>query len=190
MNTITDVGKKIKKIRAQKRLTLRDVATKAGVSATLISDIERGKTSPTIKSLSKISTALDEKIVYFIEDEKNREISLTKKNERATFLNETGDRRLEIISSGISNSKLFMVEVTYLPGGEESKSQTFTGEKCGVVLEGAINVTLDGDRHYLDTCDTIHFDAEIEHSIKNITDKEAKVLWTITPKPPSGILKF
>ena len=70
-----EIGRRIKKMREEHHLTLKNVEAKAGISATHISEIERGKTSPTIGALIRIADALGKDPAYFIEDEELRDVS-------------------------------------------------------------------------------------------------------------------
>ena len=65
----TVIGERLRECRKRQRLTLKAIENLAGVSATHISEIERGKTSPTIGALSKIAHALGKDITFFVEDE-------------------------------------------------------------------------------------------------------------------------
>ncbi len=53
-----ELGKRIKQLRLSQGFTLKDIESKVGVSATHVSEIERGKTSPTVGALAKIASAL------------------------------------------------------------------------------------------------------------------------------------
>ena len=67
-----NVGKKLKTIRHEKELTLRELSQQSSVSHTQISDIERGLTSPTIKTLLKLMSALRQDVSFFFVDKKSR----------------------------------------------------------------------------------------------------------------------
>src|SRR5690625_7145470 len=65
-----DIGKQIKKLRLEREMTLKDVSEKTGLSIGFLSQVERGKSSITLQSISKISDALEVSRSYFFEDEK------------------------------------------------------------------------------------------------------------------------
>ena len=181
-------GRRIKKIRSEKQMTLRDVARRAGVSATLISDIERGKTSPTIKSLSKISRALDESIVLFIEDSLATELCVTTPKERATVVSDRGELVMTSMSAGISSSHLAIVEATYQPHSKSPAPLVHHGEKCGLVLKGELEVELKGQVHRVSAGSSIHFKADHPHTISNPLDEPTRVLWVVTPRLTTPVL--
>ena len=179
-----EVGKRIKKVRDQKRMTLRDVARKASVSATLISDIERGKTSPTINSLSKISLALDETIVHFIQDTWTQEVAHTDRKNQVTVISDRGEVQMTTLSGGISGGKLDFIEVVYRPGTEALRQLVHHGEKCALVVEGELEVTVEDNVFHVQEGETIHFNAEYPHTVRNASPGETRVLWVATPRLP------
>lgn len=70
MSVTINVGKKIKAIREERNLTLRKLSLESKVSPTQISEIERGLTSPTIKTLMKLLSALEQDTSFFLDIEK------------------------------------------------------------------------------------------------------------------------
>lgn len=178
----TEVGRRLREIRSQKQMTLRDVARRAGVSATLISDIERGKTSPTINSLSKISRALDEAIVHFIEEPGSREIAHTTRRDRVTVISDRGEVQMTSLSAGIASGKMDVIEAVYPAGSSTDRTMTHHGEKCGLVLEGELSVAIVGNVYSVRPGEAIHFRGTLEHSVSNIYNGETRVLWMTTPR--------
>ena len=68
MDDRSELGKRVKKVRESMHLTLKNIEARAGISATHISEIERGKTSPTLGALIRISKALGKEPAYFVEE--------------------------------------------------------------------------------------------------------------------------
>ncbi len=184
----TEVGKRIKQKRSERKMTLRDVAQKAGVSPALISDIERGRTSPTINSLSKISKALDAPIVHFIEDDSAAEIVVTTPKDRVTVISDLGDAELSAISSGFTSSLLDVIEVQYQEGFISRELMVHHGEKCGLVLEGEIAVDIVGRTLRVKSGSAIHFHADRPHSVTNLAAGISRVLWITTPRLNTPVL--
>ncbi|MCK4409672.1 MAG: helix-turn-helix transcriptional regulator, partial [Candidatus Eisenbacteria sp.] len=86
MPTTEEVGKRLKEVRRQKEMTLKEVAQSSGMSPTHISEIERGKTSPTVGALRKIAGALGKDTAFFVEDLPLPRVSVVKKEDRETVL--------------------------------------------------------------------------------------------------------
>lgn len=184
----SEVGKRIKRSRSLKNMTLRDVANKAGVSATLISDIERGKTSPTIKSLTKISHALDETIVHFIEDRKSREVTHSSVDDRVTVVNEKINARHTSLTKKIANGRLEVLEARYENGAKSRKPLSHFGEKIAILVEGKLEVTIEDRVYKLSSGDTLYFNSELPHVVSNPAEEPARVLWVITPISRSPVI--
>ena len=66
MSLKVDLGRRIKELRQRQNLTLKQIEARVDVSATHVSEIERGKTTPTIGALSKIASALDVEPTFFL----------------------------------------------------------------------------------------------------------------------------
>jgi len=74
MEEKNQIGARIKQFRLSKGLTLKDIELKANVSATHVSEIERGMTSPTVGALAKIAHAMGTDVAYFVE---KKNVSMT-----------------------------------------------------------------------------------------------------------------
>src|SRR5262245_55548623 len=80
-----ELGRRIRELRLERRLTLRQVETLAAVSATHLSQIERGQASPTIGALSRVARALGRDASYFIERDQRQDVSLLPQAKRERF---------------------------------------------------------------------------------------------------------
>ncbi len=104
------LGQRLKACRAEAGLTLKAMESRAGVSATHISEIERGKTSPTIGALQKMARALDRDLTYFLETEALDEITHQRPFERewvyAPGEGPGGNHRFMSLGTGIPGSRL------------------------------------------------------------------------------------
>ena len=85
METRNEIGSRIKQFRLAKGLTLKDIELRAKVSATHVSEIERGMTSPTVGALAKIARAMGTDVAYFVEKRNLSTISVVRKSERRTM---------------------------------------------------------------------------------------------------------
>jgi transcriptional regulator with XRE-family HTH domain len=76
------IGARIKQFRLSKGLTLKDIEIRANVSATHVSEIERGMTSPTVGALAKIAHAMGTDVAYFVEKRNVSKTTVVHKPER------------------------------------------------------------------------------------------------------------
>lgn len=104
MPTKEELGKRLRMARFQKNLTLKQVAARCGMSATHISEVERGKTSPTIGALQRIAAALDEKPSFFVREDSLEPVTFTPVAKRCEFFRAAADGTpvaVQIVSRGI-----------------------------------------------------------------------------------------
>ncbi len=183
MPTKEELGRRIKAVRVERGLTLKEVEARSGVSMTHTSQIERGKTSPTIGALEKLARALDKTLPYFVEDRAVTDVSIVRKAERNSVRHERNGIQVEVLSGGITGGELQFFHVALAEGSKETKRREHEGEECAVVLRGAIEVCVGDDRHTLRAGDSIHFNAAAPHSLKNAGRTRAEAIWVSDQNP-------
>jgi len=174
-----DIGKRIKKVREEQHLTLKNVEAKAGISATHISEIERGKTSPTIGALIRIAEALDRDPAYFIEDEELDDVSFVAlEDHKACKLGRCAGTR-EMLTKSIPSGKINAQLITMAPSrAEEMSIHAHEGDEAALVLQGKVQFTVDSAKHELAEGDSIYFVASQDHGYANASSTEAaKMIW-------------
>src|SRR5512146_1701660 len=155
------LGKRIRRIRQEKNLTLKQIEARVGVSATHISEIERGKTSPTIQALEKIAAALD------LPPQVQPEI-LHGADRKPITMNQ-GTIRIEPLTCRSVSSEVSIFVATIDGSGQVGGVPGHRGEEFCYVLDGFLEVIVDGTPHVLRRGDTIHFKAARPHQIRNLT---------------------
>ncbi len=177
-----DIGTRVKELREEKQLTLRQLSKHSGVSATQISEVERNLTAPTVPTLMKIISALETDAGIFFERRYSKTVSVVRKNDRQEFIDRKNNVFIESLTNGIADSKLKVIMAHPPPGAENIRGgYQHPGEELIHVIKGKIQVTV-GDREYvLDEGDSLHFRSELRHIIKNITDHKVELISIITP---------
>jgi transcriptional regulator with XRE-family HTH domain len=179
------LGQEMRLLRKRRGLSLEEVAAQAGVSPGLISQIERGLTSPSIRSLRSLAKALDVPVSWFfqpseIEDAEEGQIVVRAANRRRMGLKKIGVTK-ELMTPGLSGS-LQMMLITLDPRATTGpETNAHEGEKCGVVVSGALDLMLEGRTYSLREGDSFRFDSMRPHFISNSGAAVAKVLWITTP---------
>ncbi len=182
MSEMFDVGKKLKSLRKEDNLTLRELSCKSGVSTTQISEIERNLTSPTVATLTKLISALGHETSIFFEKDSHQKVSMVRQDERSLIVDQKNQVFIESLTKGIIDSKLKVIIAHPKPGQENiPQGYQHPGEELIFVFKGRIQVTLDGKPCILEDGDSIHFRSEMNHKIKNITDSEVELLSVSTP---------
>jgi transcriptional regulator with XRE-family HTH domain len=177
-----ELGARIKRFRLERNLTLKQVEQKAKVSATHISEIERGMTSPTVGALTKIARALGTEPSYFLQNNSYPPVSVVRREHRRILLYEPWQAQVNCLSRGISRAKMSFIELV-LPQEQMRNLDpiTHTGEAFMHVLTGVVEIFVGLDRYLLKEGDSVHFKASEPHTVRNIGDSEARVLWVVLP---------
>ncbi len=175
--TTTVLGRKIKEIREEKRLTLKQVAERAHVTASFISQLERGKANPSLSTLKDIADLFGTTIGALLDSSlaKARFCQVLKKGERKTFFRGE-NAKFELLSNGYNlNCELVVNE--YAPGASTGPPLTHPGFECGYVISGRLRVELAGEAYLLTAGDSITFASTTPHLLANPTKKKTLALW-------------
>lgn len=167
------LGSRLKACRQEKGLTLKAMEARASVSATHISEIERGKTSPTIGALQKIAVALERDLAYFLESEPLDEVAHQRPYERSWHVNESGGGRWTSLTPRIPGSRLsaFRIELA----ADTPISPTKAGESDDVYLveRGSVCFEVEDEEHELGPGDSIHLRGGTKYRFVNCGSDDA-----------------
>ena len=130
----------------------------------------------------KIISALGTNTSIFFQDEKERTVSVVRKNERQRIIDRKNNVYIESITTGISNSNLKAI-IAYPPPGTINIPEGYQhrGEELIYVIKGSIKITVGCNSYILHEGDSIHFRGELRHTIQNISNSEAELLSVISP---------
>jgi transcriptional regulator with XRE-family HTH domain len=177
-----ELGERIKRFRLERNLTLKEVELKAKVSATHVSEIERGMTSPTVGALTKIARALGTEPSYFLHRNAYPPVSVVRRAERRILSYDTWGSKIACLSNGITRPRMSFLEVELTPHlTHELEPISHTGEEFVHILKGVVEIHVGSARHLLKEGDTIHFQSKEPHTAKNIGDGPARMLWVASP---------
>jgi transcriptional regulator with XRE-family HTH domain len=181
-----NIGKRLKTARVDRGLTLKAVEAACGVSATHISEIERGAASPTVGALEKIARALGRRAGYFLEADEIGEFSLVTRDDRVRETAASGGV-VERLTTGIPGGRLQVVQVTISPGSVyRADRHAHDGVEALVVRSGRVRVTVGRDAYELDAGDAVQFDASRPHAYSNASASDlAILLWVATRRDVS-----
>jgi transcriptional regulator with XRE-family HTH domain len=179
MPTKEEVGRRVRMSRFRRKLTLKDVARRSGMSATHISEIERGKTSPTIGALQRIASALEERPAHFVEERDAPLTVLTRKEDRAkVFICDKDGRviNLEQMNAEPPWAALRVFRATGKPG-DRSERAPEPGELVLLTLRGMVKVTVAGEQEYvLREGDTIQFQLANGYAVETLGEEPSEVI--------------
>ncbi len=182
MPTKEEVGRRVKLARFRRDMTLKEVAVRSGMSATHISEIERGKTSPTIGALERISKALGERSAHFVEETTSSLAVLTRRSERTKiYCCDTHDQIIETegLTQTVPWTMTRMFRKITQPGETAGRSPAL-GEMVVLCVSGMLRFAVNDFSAVLRDGDTIQFSLMSGFELENIGDEPAEVICITT----------
>lgn len=180
------IGARLQELRTEHRYSIRGLADKAKVSASMVSDIEKGKSEPSISTLNRLASALGTTITYFFLQQAQGRGRVVRARDRVT-LGAKGD--VAVDGSGTSGAHFELAsppelkDIKAIHGvydvgawyGEEPL--THEGEEWGMVLSGRLKVTVGDEVYFLDSGDSIWFPSSMPHRMENVARTPTRALW-------------
>jgi transcriptional regulator with XRE-family HTH domain len=174
-----ELGKRVKLERLSKGMTLKQVAEASGMSPTHISEIERGRTSPTVGALLRIAHALGRSATFFVEEERLPTVSIVRGHERVHQTRSDRGRdlaELDFLTKGIPAGRLRVARISGL-AKEGVDAPVHMGEEILLVNSGRVRVTVGDDSYELEAGDAVQFKSDRPHRIERLGEEEPDVLW-------------
>jgi XRE family transcriptional regulator, regulator of sulfur utilization len=173
------VGARVKSLREAMDLSLRDLARRSGVSAPMLSQVERGETSPTLAVAQKIAAGLDLTLSQLLRLDEDRHVVVVRAGEGRT--RRRRGHRLEELSPPLPGQRADVSLHTLTPdsatGGPDDPPLHEPGSReTAVVLAGEIEFFIDGQRQELAEGDSVTFDADLPHHFENNGPDEARFI--------------
>ena len=178
------IGQKLRHRRKVRQLSLKAVAEKAAVSIALLSQIERGLSAPSLRSLNQICAALEMPIGWlFARDH------AASAGEDTVVVRRTNRRHLdfagmtkEILSSD-AVPQLQLMHFVIHPGGMsgDSPNRHPTGAKAGTILAGQLGLELDGREYMLERGDSFSFLGATRYRFWCVGQVDCEIFWAVTP---------
>src|SRR3954449_8884338 len=179
--TVSSIGAKVAKARAERGWSLQQLARRAGLSAAAIHKMEKSGMTPTIATLMKVAAALGKSVGYFIEEaDALRPVTVVRRDERNLLYTSKQGLILENISGRYGPFYLAGAEATVEPGADSGPERmTHPGEELALVLEGSLVFEVDGEEHLLAEGDSVHFRTSVPHAWRNPADEPARLVWVV-----------
>jgi transcriptional regulator with XRE-family HTH domain len=176
---VQNLGKRLKALRKEQGLTLAQLGQRANLSASYLSQIERGETMPSLARLATMARILDVEVGYFFEDDVSAPCVV--KLNQGKRLSGTTDATMELLSADALDKKIQPYRVVCQPGASRDQPPTHPGEEFGFVLKGQLTVTVGEETFVLKAGDSIHYQTLQPHSWRNEGDKECIAVWAVSP---------
>jgi transcriptional regulator with XRE-family HTH domain len=180
---LTALGERIRARRKELRLSQGELAERAGLTASFISQVERGVTSPSIDSLYKISQALDQPIFHFLlEPEAKRAVVRQHERTQITWSWSGPELTFQLLTP--RDTQRLEAFITEWAPGEPTTSMSGFGdatEQFIYVVQGQLEVCLGEEVYLLGPGDTACFEGVVLRGIKPRGDQTVRFISVITP---------
>ncbi|MBT5433121.1 MAG: cupin domain-containing protein [Alphaproteobacteria bacterium] len=191
LKTVESLGAEIRALRKVKGMTLIEFAEKTGKSIGYLSQVERDITKPSAGVLQEISTALGVEIGWFfptgddVEPREQRYIVRARNRRRIAYsdLGYTDYLGMSdyLLSTGVDGAMAMGLTNLEPEGSTGDDNYTHQGEEAGYVLDGSVELTIDGETFILASGDSYSFPSTLPHRFYNPGNIRAVFIWCITP---------
>ena len=180
--TPAELGRRIKLLRISRGHTLKDLEERGGISATHVSEIERGKASPTVGALGRIARALDLRPATLVQPRMLPEVTVLRAGERHTRHVQWGTAALESVADPVQGAELSAQIMTLPMGREPALDHHHEGEEWVSMLSGVAEIKVGSEAFVLREGDSLHFRAYRPHSYANLASSAAVLLVATRPR--------
>ncbi|MEJ2589362.1 MAG: XRE family transcriptional regulator [Deltaproteobacteria bacterium] len=167
------IGKRLLKLRRDKKLTLKQLANETGLAPAFISKVEKGEVTPPVAVILQLSRALDIDSGILLTQEKQK----AAKKSDADYDKRTASYTYETLTPAAKHKHLKAFKIFIDPKSEhKSVSYQHLGEEFQYVLKGKVEVMVGENKNVLGPGQSIHFNSAIPHKLKNISAKKAELV--------------
>jgi XRE family transcriptional regulator, regulator of sulfur utilization len=179
------LGARIRSLREAMDLSLRDLAARSGVSAPMLSQVERGETSPTLAVARRIAHGLELRLSQLLRLDEQGAVTVVRSAERRKGPAVTSGHSYEILTPPLPGQRAELSRHTLAPGaatggpGDPPMHEPGSRETA-LVDSGIVVLYCDGARHELAAGDCVTFDADLQHHFENPGKDEAVLLAVVS----------
>ena len=168
----TTIGARVKALRESSDLSLRDLAERSGVSAPMLSQVERGETSPTLTVAARIASGLELRLSQLLRLDEDGAVTIVRPAERSRGGNKRRGHSFEVLTSSQPGQRAELSRHTLAPGGatgaaDDPPMHEPGSRETALVETGSVVLVCDGQRYVLDAGDCVTFDADLPHHFEN-----------------------
>lgn len=181
----TPLGVRLRHARLARGLRLKDVAEKVPCSESLISKIERNRAVPSLRMLHRLAAVLDTSIAVLLTPTAVGDEIVSRKGDRPILQLDSTNSNAHILlerlipyqTGLLLEANIHIVE----PGAESDGEIQHKGEEIGYILEGCLQLWVDGVDYNLFPGDVFYFDSSRRHRYRNVAATVTRILWVNTP---------
>jgi len=174
------LGKKIRHLRRERGMSLKDVAARTGLTSSFLSQVERDLADPSITSLRKIAEALEIPIFYFLLNHEEQS-PVVRKDRRKVLRFPESHLTYELLSPDL-NRKMEVMMARLEPGAASCEEPlAHPGEEFIIVMQGVMEINIGGEVYRLEDGDSIYYYASIPHKLWSASAEDLVFISAITP---------
>jgi transcriptional regulator with XRE-family HTH domain len=163
---------RIRTLREAMHLSLRDLAERSGVSAPMLSQVERGETSPTLQIAARIAAGLELRLSQLLRLDEDGAVSIVRRAERRKGPARGRGHRYEVLTPPLPGQRAELsrhtLEAGAVTGGAGDPPRHEPGSRETALVErGTVVLVCDSERHALAAGDCVTFDSDLPHHFEN-----------------------
>lgn len=179
------IGARVRALREASSLSLRDLAERSGVSAPMLSQVERGETSPTLSVAARIAAGLDLRLSQLLRLDEDGAVTVVRASQRRRGGNPRSGHRFEVMTAAQPGQRAELSRHQLAPGGATGTAgdppMHEPGSRETALVEGGeVVLVCDGVRYELGEGDCVTFDADLPHHFENNSDVHAVLLAVVS----------
>jgi XRE family transcriptional regulator, regulator of sulfur utilization len=179
------IGARVKALREAAGLSLRDLSERSGVSAPMLSQVERGETSPTLTVAARIAAGLDLRLSQFLRLDEGGAVTVVRAAQRQRGGSKRRGHSFEVLTSSQPGQRAELSRHVLASGGatgapDDPPMHEPGSRETALVERGSLVLVCDGQRYELGEGDCVTFDADLAHHFENPTASEAAFLAVVS----------
>jgi XRE family transcriptional regulator, regulator of sulfur utilization len=179
------IGARVKALRESSGLSLRDLTERSGVSAPMLSQVERGETSPTLTVAARIAAGLELRLSQLLRLDEGGAVTVVRAAQRQRGGNKRRGHSFEVLTSSQPGQRAELSRHTLAPRGatgavDDPPMHEPGSRETALVERGSVVLVCDGQRHELQEGDCVTFDADLPHHFENPTEQESAFLAVVS----------
>ena len=181
----TAIGPRVRALREAMGMSLRELALRCGVSSAMLSQVERGETSPTLTVAVRIASGLELRLSQLLRLDEGGAVTVVRAGQRQHGGNRRRGHGFEVLTSAQPGQRAELSRHTLAPGGatgapDDPPMHEPGSRETALVEHGSLVLVCDGQRYELGDGDCVTFDADLPHHFENPTDADAAFLAVVS----------
>jgi transcriptional regulator with XRE-family HTH domain len=174
------MGARIREFRLARKLSLRELASRARTSPGFLSQLERGQVNASVGTLRRLSEELGVTLPDLFTDHHAHGARILRRSERPEI--HVSDLSVKYLLSQKPLQNIEVYSAEFAPGGSAGDAYVHgNAQEMVIVVSGRLVLELDRKRHHLDTGDSAEYRSSVPHTVHNISDAPGEVIWIVSP---------